>query len=297
LGALLFSNNVLITFAVGIFDASVIWLLALFAIEATGSTTWRLGAEAETWTADELAKLVTGWRTVHAIGIGWGDVDHVVVGPPGVFAIETKRKSSPWIRTDFKKGGRIDLAKDQAWENARAVSSRLRAYGRDSKVTPVVVLWGRAKEGVQGEGARVAVVHGRDLRSWLCDQPRLAPAVDIDGVADAMEAYLNSLKENQEGGSRFVAVGVGGVAQDISSGVAGGIAGIVLGSFALSVSWVPLWLRVVTIAGLLVVGVALRRWTKDRRRLFGLGLALASAVVLALVAMLFIVVWAIALRS
>ena len=290
--ALLFSHNVLITFAVGVFDASVIWLLALFVIEATGCTTWRLGAEAESWTADEIAKLGSGWRTVHAIGIGSGDVDHVVIGPPGVFALETKRKSSPWTRADLQRGGRVDGAKDQAQRSAKAVRSRLRSYDREVEVTAVVVLWGRTQEGVLGDGGRIAVVHGSDLRRWLCKQPVRHQAVDVDGVADTLGSYLGSLKENQEGGSRFVAVGAGGVASDISSGVAGGIAGIVLGSFALAATWMPFKLRVVTIAGLLLVGASIRRWTQGRRRLFGLGLGLASAIVLALLAALLVGAWA-----
>lgn len=293
--ALLFSDNALVTFAVGVFDASVIWLVALAVIEATGSTTWRLGAEGETWTGAEVAKLGAGWRTVHAIGIRWGDVDHVVIGPPGVFALETKRSSSPWRRTDLQKGGRIDRAKDQAWDNARAVRSRLRAHNRHVEVTPIVVLWGRMAEGALGTEDSVAVVHGGDLRSWLRAQPALQTPVDVDDVADGLEAYLSGLRENQEEGSRFVAVGAAGVVGDIAWGVAGGIAGIVLSSFALSATWMPFVVRVLTIAVLLLAGVALRLRMKGRRRLFGLGLALASALVLALLAALFVVTWAIAL--
>ena len=289
---LLYSHNVLITFAVGLVDASVIWLLALFIIEATGSTTWRLGAEGESWTADEVAKLGSAWRTVHAVGIGLGDVDHVVIGPPGVFALETKRKSSPWTRADLRMGGRVDLAKDQAQRNAKAVRSRLRAYERDVEVTPVVVLWGRTQEGVLGHGGRVPVVHGGDLCTWLLSRPVGQQVVDVVSVAETLGAYLRSLKENQEEGSRFVAVGAGGVASDISSGVAGGIAGIVLGSFALAATWMPFVLRVLTIVGILLAAAAVRRWTQGRRRLFGLGLALASALILALLAALFVGMWA-----
>lgn len=84
---------------------------------------------------------------------------------------------------------------------------------------------------------------------------------------------------------------------DIFWGVAGGIAGIALGSFALSASWIPFAVRVLPIALFLLAGVSLRHRTMGRRRLFGLGLALASALLLALLGALFVVAWAIAQLS
>lgn len=118
----------LVAFAVGLADATVVWMLALWVIEATGSTTWRLGAEGEQWTAEELAKLGREWQTVHAVGIGSGDVDHVATGPGGVFALETKRTSGRWSRRDPRSGRLLDAAVDQAWRNGQAVRSRLRNH-------------------------------------------------------------------------------------------------------------------------------------------------------------------------
>jgi hypothetical protein len=182
-------------------------------------------------------------------------------------------------------------------ERAKAVRSRLRNCDHDVEVMPVVVLWGRARDGVLGDGGAVPVVHGVELRDWLRDRPSLQQVLDVEGVASALETYLRGLKENQGERSRFVAVGAEGVARDISSGITGGVAGIVLASLALSATGLPLLLRVGAVLGLLLFGLALRRWTNDRRRLFGLGLGLASLIVLLVIGALFIVAWALAMRT
>ena len=54
---------------------------------------WAWGAAGELWTADELAKLNSDWRFYHDIPDGSGNWDHVAVGPPGVFTIDSKSLS------------------------------------------------------------------------------------------------------------------------------------------------------------------------------------------------------------
>lgn len=168
---LVFSGNTLIAFAVGMLDATLAWGVALFVIESTGSSTWRMGAQGERWTAEELAGLDDRWRTLHAIGIPFGDVDHVAIGPAGVYALETKWTSGAWRRQDLAKGGRLDRAADQVWENRRAVRSRLRGHFRAVPVSPVIVLWGKVEDGVVRPHGEVQIVHGSELRSWLSSQP------------------------------------------------------------------------------------------------------------------------------
>ena len=50
-----------------------------------------LGARGELRVARELAPLESeGYRVIHDLDTGHGNIDHVIVGPTGVFAIETK---------------------------------------------------------------------------------------------------------------------------------------------------------------------------------------------------------------
>lgn len=52
---------------------------------------WLRGAEGERAVGAVLAQLEDeGWRALHDISLGRGNVDHVLVGPGGIFTIETK---------------------------------------------------------------------------------------------------------------------------------------------------------------------------------------------------------------
>src|SRR3954471_1933381 len=52
---------------------------------------WSRGAEGERQVGRALADLtVDGWMALHDISLGHGNVDHILVGPGGIFTIETK---------------------------------------------------------------------------------------------------------------------------------------------------------------------------------------------------------------
>ena len=74
---------------------------------------WHTGAVGEHLVADTLSKLPVGWHVFHSIPVGTtdADVDHVVVGPGGVFTISTKHHSGKkvWI-TDRRapKGAHVE---------------------------------------------------------------------------------------------------------------------------------------------------------------------------------------------
>ena len=57
---------------------------------------WLRGAEGERAVGAVLAQLEDeGWRALHDISLGRGNVDHVLVGPGGIFTIETKSHPGP----------------------------------------------------------------------------------------------------------------------------------------------------------------------------------------------------------
>jgi hypothetical protein len=70
-----------------------------------------------------------GWRVLHDVDTGRGNIDHVVVGPTGVFTVETK-----------SYGGCLDVDRidDRMWKQAYAQAKHVeRATG--AKVTPLLV--------------------------------------------------------------------------------------------------------------------------------------------------------------
>lgn len=64
------------------------------------SLTWLWGAWGEEYTGEELAKLDSDWHVFHDIRRSQGNWDHVVVGPGGLFLLDTKRLSRAAVVVD-----------------------------------------------------------------------------------------------------------------------------------------------------------------------------------------------------
>jgi len=73
-------------------DAGRIWLEDDEAHLAEKVLSWYWGVLGERRVAAHLARLGPEWCVLHSIPIGTKgkDIDHLVIGPPGVFAINTK---------------------------------------------------------------------------------------------------------------------------------------------------------------------------------------------------------------
>jgi hypothetical protein len=120
---------------------------------------YRLGALGEQVVGRELDQLMRlDYRVFHDVQfVGW-NIDHVVVGPRGVFAVETKtwRKPSKGSKSQAKivfdgeslllPGGRWDRkAIEQARNNARSLAGWIsRAAAETVEVTPIIALPGWA---------------------------------------------------------------------------------------------------------------------------------------------------------
>jgi hypothetical protein len=56
-------------------------------------SSWAQGAEGEEVVGEILEGLVAdGWQVIHDVSLGRGNIDHVVVGPGGLFTVETKSR-------------------------------------------------------------------------------------------------------------------------------------------------------------------------------------------------------------
>lgn len=111
---------------------------------------WQKGARAEDRVGEELAPLRDrGWIVFHDVLTGRGNVDHVVTGPSGAFAIETK--SGPFRRADI----------GQAAANAAWVKERLGVRWVNAVLCVDDEAQAPMRSGV------VSVVDVRQLRSWL----------------------------------------------------------------------------------------------------------------------------------
>lgn len=159
-------------------------------LQVTGTAPVVMGDMAEQWTAGELRKLRTrGWRMVNHFVLAKDDVDHVLVGPGGAYAFETKWSATSW-RSDFGQA-RLREAVAQAKANARILRLWHPLKSRQVTVEPVVVLWGGGVKDwpvgeriSQVEGATVLTGHA--LPTWAAD--RCATALREEQIAEVWSA-------------------------------------------------------------------------------------------------------------
>ena len=61
----------------------------------TDERAYRVGTDGEEEVAWRMRKLGDGWHVLHSVPVGEkdSDIDHVVIGPPGVFTLNTKNHS------------------------------------------------------------------------------------------------------------------------------------------------------------------------------------------------------------
>ncbi len=120
------------------------------------------------------------WRVVHDVSLGRGNVDHIAIGPPGVFTIETKSHPGP-IRASRVHGAMLAQARAQG----RAISW---VTGREAES---LIVFSRAwvdRPGARRKGVRV--LPARMLVGFLEKRPTTLTQEDIErthrSLADAV---------------------------------------------------------------------------------------------------------------
>jgi hypothetical protein len=141
------------------------------------------------WTAQQLRHSARdGWCSWNELSFERrGDVDHVVLGTGGVYAVRS-RWSTDWTGADGRR------ALDEATRDARAAAratQRLLA-GKPARlpgdVQPLVVAWGRGAPRAQAVNG-VPVVPGAELSAWLA--LRQVPRLTVDDL-DRSEQVLDA---------------------------------------------------------------------------------------------------------
>jgi Nuclease-related domain len=162
----------------------------------TDERAWRVGAKGEEKVARELAKLGPEWRVLHAVEVGenGSDIDHIVIGPVGVFALNTKRHpgAKAWVgeRMVMVNGQRTEYLRNSRFEAKRACRILSEACGRPVNVTPAVVFVDLDDFTVKEMPVDVHVTTRRRLVVWL----RSLPAAIDNGTVEEIfaQARLSS---------------------------------------------------------------------------------------------------------
>jgi hypothetical protein len=132
---------------------------------------WRATARGKKVVAARLAKLGPQWHVLHSVPVtGGAEVDHLVVGPSGVFLLSTKNHERERVRvrkSGVKVNGRPTTYLRQAREEARGASERLSAAcGVVVRVEPVIVVMAQHLK-VKRQPQGVTVVGRRSIVRWL----------------------------------------------------------------------------------------------------------------------------------
>lgn len=155
----------------------------------TDERAWRIGADGEEAVAKRLEHLGEGWRVLHSVPIGdrGSDIDHVVIGPGGIYTINTKNHPDAmvWVRGDtfLVNGQRQPYIRNSRYE-ARRVSRLLsERVGSTVTVIGVIAVMG-SRRGftikAQPEDGVVVVVPRRQVGDWIGQHPALLTSDAVD---------------------------------------------------------------------------------------------------------------------
>jgi Nuclease-related domain len=184
-------------FAIILTVLSAIWFMRLFRI----ARRFNRGERGELHVADVLEELRSeGYKPVHDI-VGSGfNIDHVIVGPGGVFAIETKYRSGRGQITFRSTEGLFvgeRLEEKNCLKQARASAAAVRdliqeSCGRRVWVTPIVVFVGdwKIKNDWRDTDTRVFTPDG--LLRYVRDQEPQLTRNEIQLIASHLERSAKS---------------------------------------------------------------------------------------------------------
>ncbi len=144
---------------------------------------WVRGVDGEHLISQLLADLEQyGFKTIDHVDIGYGDVDHVVVGPSGILAVETKNWPGRYVYRDgtlLRNGKPCMDPVRQAIRGAIAVRELLKARW----VEAVLVMVSADIRDSPIALSNVTIVGTADLARLLLDAPRRLSASQIDETA------------------------------------------------------------------------------------------------------------------
>lgn len=156
------------------------------------SRSWYLGALGELAVAARLKQLGPGWTVLHSVPVGRGesDIDHIVIGPSGVYTINTKHHDDARVWVGARKllvnGQPTDHLRNSRHEAERATRLLSAATGMDVVVRPVIAVVGAKSITVKELPSDVMVLADTQLVRWL-KRRRRTPALATAPVVAAAE--------------------------------------------------------------------------------------------------------------
>jgi nuclease-like protein len=127
---------------------------------------------------DELSD--DGWRVIHDATLGRGNVDHILIGPPGVFTLETKSHPGP-VRVARVHGATLRQAQSQRKSIERVTGL---------EVEPMLVFSRAWVDRPLARRKGVRVLPARMLLGYLDKLPRSLSAGEVEEARGAVARAL-----------------------------------------------------------------------------------------------------------
>jgi hypothetical protein len=139
------------------------------------------GAQGEEHVGELLNGLTGGeWRVIHDASLGRGNIDHVLIGPPGIFTIETKSHPGP-VRVGRVHGATLSQAQAQS----RAL---LRSTGLEAE--PLIVYSRAWVDRPLARRKGVRILPARMLVGYLERRPAVLLGGDIERASELVAQAL-----------------------------------------------------------------------------------------------------------
>lgn len=157
------------------------------------SRPWYIGAEGEIAVGRELTDLPSGWTVLHALPVGTrgSDIDHIVIGPGGVFTLNTKHHANKniWVagRTLMVNGRKVPYLRNAEHEASRVEKMMSERMPSVTSVQPLLILVAPKHVTIREEPERVVVLTSRQLRRWLEKQPVVLPEPQLSAVTALLD--------------------------------------------------------------------------------------------------------------
>lgn len=150
------------------------------------------GARGEERVAGVLSSLPGQWHVFHDFVAGREHVDHVIVGPAGVFSVETKswRGKVELVEGHILANGSLPSRDPaaQALREADQVRTALKRLGYGGTVVPMVCFASDTFAGGTETSGRVVVINANAVQDWLAAQPQAVPPNELERLVRLMES-------------------------------------------------------------------------------------------------------------
>ncbi|RJT77999.1 NERD domain-containing protein [Arthrobacter cheniae] len=149
------------------------------------SKPWYWGALGERAVGRVLATLGPEWAVLHAVPVGEksSDIDHVVIGPTGIFTLNTKRHVDQRIWTAkgtfMVAGTRYPYVRNSEHEAARAGKLLSAAVRHQVVAEAAIVVVGARQVTVKEKHRAVAVLTSHQLLRWITRRPVVFTAEQV----------------------------------------------------------------------------------------------------------------------